>query len=93
MIYRVTMAFIAAAMGIVMWLVLAMVWGTLVGTVDPIANHLFPDVWAQWRTGPIQTIGNLIDSWYAAVVFIGIAFYLFISAQKQEPIYGYGGYE
>ena len=90
MIYRVIMAGMAAAIGIVMWLVLAMTWGTLVGAIDPIANQMFPAVWAQWRTGPIQTIGNLIDSWYAAVVCVGIAMYLYVSAQKQEPIYTYG---
>ena len=90
MIFRVVMAFISAVLGIVMWLTLAMVWGTLVGVVDPIATSMFPDVWQEWKSGPVQTIGNLIDSWYAAVTFIGIAFYLYVSAQKREPMYMYG---
>ena len=89
MIYRTFVAFFSVILGVVLWLTLSITYGTLMSAVDPVAMSLFPDTWTQWKNGPIAMFDGLISSWFGLVLFIGVAFYLMISAQKREPMWGY----
>lgn len=89
MIYRTFVAFFSVILGVVLWLVLSMTYGILMSAVDPIASQMFPTIWAQWKNGPIAMFNGIINSWFGLVLFVGVSFYLMISAQKREPMWGY----
>jgi len=89
MIYRLSVAFIATLVGIIFWLVLSMVFGMLLSVIEPIAMKHFPDVWMQWKNGPIAQLKGFIDSWYVIVLFFGVTYYLYVSSQRKEPMWGY----